>query len=275
MELHHLGTAAAEGWPAMFCRCESCKRARALGGRNIRTRHSALLDGRIKFDFNADTYLHMLRDGIDLTAVETILMTHSHHDHLWAGDLINRFEWYALPLEQPLRIYGNDRVLSIIRGAFPDYSKAGIELHLARPFAPFEAGDATVIPLRAAHDPLETCLNYLVTRGGKTLLYLHDSGWWPEDTWAFLGSWAVMGGRIDLASLDCTNGPADNGKGHMGIPVLQRLRDRLLQLGAFTPETVSVVSHFTHWINLTHAELEGLANPLGFQVAYDGMKVQV
>ncbi len=43
MKLQYLGTAAAEGWPALFCDCYSCRRARIAGGRNIRTRSQAML----------------------------------------------------------------------------------------------------------------------------------------------------------------------------------------------------------------------------------------
>lgn len=35
MKIQYLGTAASEGWPALFCSCEACEKARKLGGRNI------------------------------------------------------------------------------------------------------------------------------------------------------------------------------------------------------------------------------------------------
>ncbi len=38
MKLTYLGTAAAEGWPAVFCNCPCCRQARVLGGKDIRTR---------------------------------------------------------------------------------------------------------------------------------------------------------------------------------------------------------------------------------------------
>lgn len=38
MKLQYLGTAAAEGFPGMFCNCTACERARKAGGKNIRTR---------------------------------------------------------------------------------------------------------------------------------------------------------------------------------------------------------------------------------------------
>ncbi len=44
MKIKYLGTAAAEGIPAIFCECKICKKARELGGKNIRTRSQALIN---------------------------------------------------------------------------------------------------------------------------------------------------------------------------------------------------------------------------------------
>ena len=33
MKITYYGTAAAEAWPGVFCRCDACERARAAGGR--------------------------------------------------------------------------------------------------------------------------------------------------------------------------------------------------------------------------------------------------
>lgn len=60
MKIQYLGTAAAEGIPAIFCECDTCKKARSLGGRNIRTRSQAIIDENVLIDFPADTYMHFL-----------------------------------------------------------------------------------------------------------------------------------------------------------------------------------------------------------------------
>ena len=57
MKLKYLGTAAAEGIPALFCRCEMCAYARKAGGKEIRRRAGALLDGTLKLDFGPDSLL--------------------------------------------------------------------------------------------------------------------------------------------------------------------------------------------------------------------------
>ena len=65
MKITFLGTAAAEGFPALFCNCEYCREARRLGGKNIRTRSQCLINENMLVDFPPDTYLHMLQNGIE------------------------------------------------------------------------------------------------------------------------------------------------------------------------------------------------------------------
>lgn len=73
MKLQYLGTAAAEGIPAIFCECENCKRSRVLGGKNIRTRSQALVDDTLLIDFNADTYMHFLTYNVPLEKIKLAL----------------------------------------------------------------------------------------------------------------------------------------------------------------------------------------------------------
>ena len=81
MDILFMGTAAAEGIPALFCECEMCKYARKHGGKEIRTRSGALIDGKIKLDFCPDSLKHMLDYDIDYTHMKTLLVTHTHEDH--------------------------------------------------------------------------------------------------------------------------------------------------------------------------------------------------
>ena len=65
MKIKFLGTCAAEGFPAMFCQCPVCEKAREKGGKNIRTRSQAVIDDTLLIDFPADTYMHIFhcQDG--------------------------------------------------------------------------------------------------------------------------------------------------------------------------------------------------------------------
>ena len=54
VKITFLGTAAAEGYPNPFCRCENCEGARKVGGRALRKRASALIDDQLLIDFGPD-----------------------------------------------------------------------------------------------------------------------------------------------------------------------------------------------------------------------------
>ena len=61
MKLRYLGTAAYEGIPSLFCQCELCKKARELGGKNLRSRSQALVNDDLLIDFPPDTSLHYMK----------------------------------------------------------------------------------------------------------------------------------------------------------------------------------------------------------------------
>ena len=116
MEFVYLGTAAAEGWPALFCSCNACLQAREKGGRNVRGRSQALVDGELLLDLPADTFSRTLEGRLDLTAVRHCLITHSHSDHLYPADLEMRRTGFAHPADsRPFVLYGTKTAAREIR----------------------------------------------------------------------------------------------------------------------------------------------------------------
>ena len=95
MEILYMGTAAEERIPAMFCHCELCQKALKLGGKNIRKRAQALIDGELLVDFGSDTYDHFIREGRTLWDIQNILLTHSHPDHLTLEVFSSRCHWMS------------------------------------------------------------------------------------------------------------------------------------------------------------------------------------
>lgn len=77
------GRQRRKGWPALFCNCEICKRARAVGGKELRTRTQAVVDQKILIDFPPDSYTHALNYSLQLGKVQHLLITHSHMDHFF------------------------------------------------------------------------------------------------------------------------------------------------------------------------------------------------
>ena len=188
MRIHYLGTAAAEGIPAIFCDCETCRRSAELGGRNIRTRSQALIDDRLLVDFPADTYMHFLQYRIPMTKIKHCLITHSHMDHLYPEDLYMRKDGFAhLQESGPLTLYADASGFAMIRDvklahSVPDDTLQVVPVKLNEPF---DVDGYTVTALRAAHDPNSTPVVYLIERDGKNVFYSNDTSEYPEESMAY------------------------------------------------------------------------------------------
>jgi phosphoribosyl 1,2-cyclic phosphate phosphodiesterase len=272
MILKYLGTGAAEGIPAVFCTCEICTQAKKLGGKNVRTRSQALLDGKILFDFPPDSYLQYLNGGVNLPAIRHLLVTHSHMDHFFPAELaLRRPDFVAsLPVET-LHVYGNRSVGTLLDAAEKNEDGPGCnDFHYMAPFKPVEAGGYTVTSLPARHDQKEECLIYMVQHEGRALLYAHDTGVFPQAAWDFL---AASGIRFNLVSLDCTSMDHDNRGGHMGLPNNVEVKSRLLDMGAADKGTLFTVNHFSHNGGMNHEDLCKAAGKEGFTAAFDGMEL--
>lgn len=104
MNIHFLGTAASEGIPNPFCRCEHCQQARIRKGKDIRTHSSAIIDDELLIDVAPEFSQQLLRDGLDATEIKSLLFTHTHPDHFNVGDLFSRMEGYGFEITHPLHI---------------------------------------------------------------------------------------------------------------------------------------------------------------------------
>lgn len=278
MKLTYLGTAAAEGWPAIFCNCEYCKKAKELGGKNIRTRSQALINDDFLFDFPADTYNHMLNNKFDLSKVKYCFVTHSHIDHFEPTDLVLRMEsCYAHDMTEPiLHIYGNKAVLDRYKHFVCDTDEEeippSVTVNEIKAYDTVKVGKYSVTALPAYHAPKETPFVYLITDGEKTLLYLHDTGLLFDEVYDYLQKNSV---KADLVSYDCTYVALPSAGGHMGLDSVPVVRKRLEDIGVCGKDTVHIVNHFSHNGKLLHDELCAEAEKLGFSVSYDGMAVEI
>lgn len=269
MKIQYLGTAAAEGWPAIFCRCDYCQKARSEGGKNIRTRSQILIDDLYLVDFPADTYAHALREGIDFGLIEHLFITHSHEDHFYPDDLLMRMAPYAYP-DFPLQLWSNQTVCQKIDRMKEKYSALAIETTPLKAGDTVKAGKYTVTALAAAHMPTENALLYIFDDGEHKLFQAHDTGWFSEETWELLA-----GQKLDLVNFDCTFGPKDNRYGHLGIPNILEIREKMLQIDALKTDGKSVITHFSHNGGFLHEELEAHVKGMDLIVAYDGMTIEL
>lgn len=275
MEIQYLGTAAAEGLPALFCSCDTCKRARELGGKELRSRTQSIVDGKLLIDFPPDTYIHAQRESLQLGKIQHLLVTHSHMDHFFPVELIHRHEHFGHNAKGMLHVYGNEAVeKSFYEAVLIDRFKVhpldeAVKFVRLEPFRGFWAEGYHIIPIPADHDKRETCFIYIIEKDGKCLLYGHDTGMnLSDEAWE-----CIFSHKFDLVSLDATMGMKQIDGYHMGllddIAFVQLLEERQ----CVTSSTVKVVNHFSHNGKMTHGQLEEFAERHGMRAAYDGMKV--
>ncbi len=268
MEILLLGTAAAEGVPALYSDTRVSSYAREHGGREVRTRSGALIDGELKIDLPPDTLVQTQRERLDARDWTGLLFTHGDDDHFAANEL----QYFLFPFSQMdlmgFTIYGNERICGKIQKLYPDWP---IDLVQINAFQTFKHSGYTITPIEARHNMKEECQNHIVERGGKRLLYATDTGIWRDETWEFLSDF-----KLDLLVIECTEGlQPDEYEGHLSCEEVLYVVNRLKNARILRPDGRVVTTHHSHNGNATYAELAAFLEPYGIEAGYDGMKVEI
>ncbi len=279
MKIIYLGTGAAEGIPAIFCRCDYCNDVRQRGGREIRSRSQILVDGELSIDFPPDAFYHAAKFGCDLSAIRYLFVTHAHIDHFYAQDFVLRGYKYAQGLSSPaLDIYGNAEVLEVFRESTrrelrEDVAK-NVCLHELKAFEEVTFGGWRVWTLKAKHSSRDPLL-FLFEKDGKRILHLYDTALLPGEDYAFLSE--IGGKAVDLVTFDCTflcDEVSQNAR-HMGLKENQAVFERLQKIGLANENTKKVITHFSHNNRPTLASLRRAEEEYGVIAAYDGMELEI
>ncbi len=269
MKIQYLGTAAAEGIPALFCNCDICKKAAKNKGKDLRSRSQAVIDDDLVVDFPPDSYHHMLNNSLNLPSIKNVIITHSHQDHFYPDDILFRGGAFASDVDGVLNLYGNDKVMEkwekAKEGATWEIDNV-VKFNLLKAFEEFVVGDYKITPIPANHDKSENCLIFLIKKNGKTMLYTNDTGLLNEESMNFLKNES-----FDLLSMDCTMCKQKEGTNHMGIPDNIIMYNQFKEMNVVTDKTKVLVTHFSHNGGMLHADIENAVKDYGFITAYDGM----
>jgi phosphoribosyl 1,2-cyclic phosphate phosphodiesterase len=268
MEILLLGTGAADGIPGYFLDDRVSRHAREHGCKDVRSRCAAIIDGEVKIDLGPDTMMQLRNEDLSARDWSALFFTHSDDDHLSVADLQYALVPFTREFFMPFTIYGNKSVAEIIHERYPDWP---IEVVQTESYACYQHGPYRIVTIRATHIPGEDCHNLIIERGGKQILYASDTGWWSEETWAYLKQF-----QLDALVIECTDGFAGSPyDGHLDVESCIAAVERLRKEGVLRKDSRVVTTHHSSRGDATHAELERALYQHGIEVGYDGMRIAV
>jgi len=265
MRLLFLGTAAAEAYPAVFCGCDNCERARGLGGLSLRHRSALLVDEDLLIDLGPDVIHAALAYGLRLHHLRTVLITHAHADHFDPDVLRWRAPGFCAQPPPLLTIYGPAEVARTIE-SLENREALEVEAVPLEPYQQFAVRGAQVWTFPARHGT-QAPLLYAIERAAAKFLYACDTGAPPEEVWH-----ALAQHQFDAIIMEQTMG-IGRAQLHTNLDEIAAHRERALKEGILKPGGRFIATHFSHGGNPAHAELSALLRPSGVEAAHDGMEV--
>lgn len=157
VEVVVLGSGTSHGVPMIGCECAVCT---SDDPKDRRTRASIFVNhGGVRMLIDAAPELRLQCIAQRIHAVDAVLFTHHHADHVAGLDDVRRFNSL---MKKPMPCYGTARTLEAIRRMFvyafepaadSPHSRPELRLNIIdeRPFA---VGDVEVVPIPLLHGPM-------------------------------------------------------------------------------------------------------------------------
>jgi len=236
------------------CRCAVCT---SEDPKDRRTRASIFVNMggvRMLVDASPELRLQCLTQGI--SAVDAVLFTHHHADHVTGLDDVRRFNWL---MKRPMSCYGTIRTLEAIRRMFAyafepaaDSPHSRPELHL-EPIGedPFRVGEATIVPIPLMHGPMPV----LGFRFGR-FAYCTDCSSIPEVSFGLLEG-------VEVLILDALR--TEPHPTHLSV-------DQAVELSRRIGARRTYFTHMAH--QLGHAATNEKL-PRRTELAYDGLRISI
>lgn len=285
MQLRFLGTSAATGYPNSQCRCENCMAARAAGGKSIRRMSSALINDDLLIDFGPDVDSACRDMGLILGDVEWVLQTHPHADHLLPIHAVARGASWGAVNAKPLEWFGAQSTVDIIVGGLGKAASkmdmvvnnpsvpARLHLTTIEPWQELRFGPYRVQTIAANHDPMVDPMLFAIESGGRKLLWGSDTTELSEDAWPRM---AELGWRFDVVVFDHNDGfTRPKSPTHMGSEAVLNEYSIMRELGLVDESTRLFGTHIAHHSNSTHEVESAKAQALGYDIAWDGLVVDI
>lgn len=202
MKFTFLGTGTSHGVPVIACDCEVC---RSNDSRDKRLRTSGFLqtddEHYILFDVGPEFRIQALENNIK--KLDSILLTHSHADHLHGIDDVRVFstKMYKVPTDPrslkqynapPLQLFTNANTAQDLRERFgyifSNVTEGGgvAKINLVEVKEPFYIGETKITPVPMMHGHLETCGFLVTSKKNKSLAYLTDCNFISDESFEII-----------------------------------------------------------------------------------------
>lgn len=254
LEITFLGTGTSVGIPVIGCDCAVCTSA---DPRNQRTRSSILVrtpEVTLLVDSGPDLRQQALREG--LRAIDAVIYTHAHVDHVAGFDELRAFCWHR---ELPLPLHATagcmDTLKQMFGWAFTGHHHPGYVYPNPRIIdGPIHYGHLTITPLPVQHAAVETIGFLFEYPGSERVAYIPDVKSIPDATKAMLV-------HIDVLIIDALR-PVPHPT-HLSLP----------ESLATIAELRAQRAWLTHVSHSCEHEATELTLPDQVRVAYDGLSV--
>ena len=175
LSLTFLGTGTSVGVPVIGCSCAVCT---SLDPRNRRLRSSVLVragETMVLVDSGPDLRAQALREG--MSALDAVIYTHSHLDHVVGFDELRAFCWRK---EGPLPLHATASCMAVLKQMFAwafaaeNQYKGYVKPDPRIVDGPFRHGDLEITPLPVDHAAVETVGFRFDCPGARSIAYIPD-----------------------------------------------------------------------------------------------------
>ncbi len=285
MKITFLGTSAANAYPEAFCSCENCEKARRLRGPDLRKRSSILINSNLLVDLGPDIMSASHMHDIDLRNVRYCLQTHPHADHLDLTHLLSRSPEYGTQGTPILNFYASQETLEAADTTFTrdlaDFSllspEAEARLRLKiHPIclipALFTLAHTRSLLFKPITNPILDAFLYSIEEDSKSIFYATDTAAFHPEIWQYFTHFSL---HFDIMVFDHTYGPVQDASNHLSAKLVIEYIQRARSEDILKPSGRALATHISHEGNPTHSELSEFARKNGYEIAYDGLTIEI
>jgi phosphoribosyl 1,2-cyclic phosphate phosphodiesterase len=250
-----LGTGTSVGVPVIGCECAVCT---SLDPRNHRLRSAVVIrteSAVVLVDSGPDLRAQALREN--LSAIDAVIYTHAHLDHVVGFDELRAFCWRR---DTPLPLHATSECMDALRQMYGwAFSVDNTYRGYVKPDArlidgPFYYGDLKITPLPVEHGALETIGFRFDHPYARSIAYLPDVKRVPHETFLHLRG-------VDVLVVDALR-PQPHPTHCSTAEALEIIR-----------EAAPAEAWLTHLGHENDHETLGQQLPAGVRVAWDGLRI--